>query len=175
MAKFGFFQDSFEKAFEEGKSMVKNTGKSLKKTLSPKDLLDQLSGKDSQSSEKGMEQVEQGKSTKKPPQSTPLNFKDLEKKWQRQDRQKINSLRNRLFQRVHEEEKKARYSLDKKEQERLQKQQEEEEKEKQEEARRRQEEAQIEEPQGKRRRSIFSPKKAAKKKTVELKPSIGKH
>ena len=176
MVKLGFFQDTFEKAFEEGKSVVKGTGKGVKKTFSPKSLFDQVIGRESFSdSEEGMRQEEQGKSIKKKPKSSPLDLKKLEEKWRKKDEQKINSLRNKLFRRVHDEEKKARQQLDEKEKERQRKQQQEEARKKQEEERRRQEEAQIEEPQGKQRRSIFSPKKAVKKKTVELKPSIGKH
>lgn len=167
-------QDSFEKVFELGQSTAKQTGQAIKQTFSPLKLLEQITGSAQKNqNDQGMEKLE--KARKKQTNHSPLDLKRLQESYQDQDSQKINNLKRKLFNLVKKEEKQAIEEHEQKEERRKRKiAQEEEEKKKKEEERKKQE-SQLEEPQGKQRRSIFSPKRKAQKKTAEIKPSIGKH
>jgi hypothetical protein len=170
MAKFGFWEDTFEKLTELGVSTAKKSVKSVKQIVDPLKMIDQVTGRSS--SDKGIEQLEKGKSQKQ--NHTPLDFQKLQKKFQDQDKAETDALRQRLFQMVKSSEEKI---LMEKKQEEMQKKREEEyteiEKKKKEEERKKQGAQQII-PQGKIRRSIFSPKKVAKREQAEVKPSAGK-
>jgi len=176
MAKPNLLRNSFEKTLEEGSLVAKNSTRAIKEIFSPQALFDQIIGRDSRPNRREGGQTNREKAAGKN-QSTPLDLKKLEKRWRENDgeEEKIAALRNRLFQRVHSEEKKARRQLDEKEKGRLKKQQEEDQERTAEEEERRRKEASAEIPQGKQRRSIFSRKKVVRKKTIETKPSFSKH
>lgn len=152
MAKGGFFEDTFEKI------------------LDPLQMLDQVTGQSS--SDRGIEQTEKGRSKKQ--KHTPLEFQKLQKKYQDQDKMKVDALRQRLFQIVKRGEEKVLMEKRQEEMEKKRKETYEEmEKKRKEEEKKRREAAQFI-PQGKIRRSIFSPKKVAKREQAEVRPSTGK-
>ncbi len=171
MAKFGFWEDTFEKALEQGTTMVKQSGKQVIQTINPLKLAESAFGVKS-GNDNGMEQLEKGKGKKS--NHTPLDFQKLQKNYQDQDKIKTDELRNRLFQMVKGADEKI---LMEKRQEEMEKKRkatyEELEKKRREEEKKKQEAAQLI-PQGKIRRSIFSSKKVAKREQAEVKPSAGK-
>ncbi len=170
MPKGGFWDDTFEKLAELGKSTAGKTVKSMGSIVSPTKMFESVTGK--QSGDRGIEQLEKGKSKKQ--NHTPLDFKKLQDSYQNQDKAKTDALRNRLFQMVKNEEEKL--LMQHKQEEKQKKQRELYEKEQ----KKRQEEARLkasqsaELPHGKERRSVFSKKKVAKREQAEVKPSSGK-
>ncbi len=170
MVKGGFFEDTFEKILEQGATTVKQSVKQVAKTFDPLQMLDQVTGRSA--TDQGIEQIE--KSQPKKQKHTPLDFQNLQKNYENQDKQKTDALRQRLFQIVKGGEEKV---LMEKRQEEMEKKRretyEEMDKKRREEDRKKQEAAQFT-PQGKVRRSIFSPKKIAKREQAEFKPSSGK-
>lgn len=170
MAKAGFFEDTFEKILEQGAIMGKQSVKQVAKTFDPLQMLDKVT--EQSNSDKRIEQLEKGKSQKQ--KHTPLDFKKLEKNYENQDKQKTDALRQRLFQLVKGGEEKTLMEGRQKEMEKKRKEAyEENEKKRKVEEKKRQEAMQLT-PQGKVRRSIFSPKKVAKREQAEVKPSAGK-
>jgi hypothetical protein len=171
MAKPGFWEDTFEKLTELGVSTAKKTTQSLKQTLDPLQMLDQVTGR--QGGDKGIEQLEKGKGKK--PNHTPLDFKKLQDKYENQDKQKTEVLRQRLFQMVKGADEKLLMEQRQKEMQKKQTETYEEmEKKRKEEEKKKQLDLQAGAPQGKIRRSIFSPKKVAKREQAEFKPAAGK-
>lgn len=170
MAKPGFFSDTFEKLAELGVSTVKKSASAVKQTFDPTKIVEKATGSPS-SQDKGIEQLEKGQSKKQ--NHTPLDFKKLQNKYQDQDSQKAEILRQRLFQLVKRGDEEI---LERKKQEELQKKQQEvyqqQEKKRKEEEKKRFQDSVI--PQGKIRRSIFSHKKVAQRQQAEVKPSTGK-
>ncbi len=168
--KGGFLSDTFEKLAELGTSTVKKSASAVKQTFDPTKIVEKVTGAQS-SQDKGIEQLEKGQSKKQ--KSTPLDFKKLQNKYQDQDSQKAEVLRQRLFQLVKRGDEEL---LERKKQEELQKKQQEvyqqQEKKRKEEEKKRLESSAI--PEGKVRRSIFSPKKVAKRQQAEVKPASGK-
>lgn len=168
MAKFGFWEDAFEKILEQGTIMGKQSVKQVAKTFDPLQMLDQATGQSN--SDKGVEPLEKGKSQK----HTPLDFKNLQKNYENQDKQKTDALRQRLFQMVKGADEKILMEKRQKQMEKKQKgEYEVMEQKRREKEKKKQEEAQLI-PQGKIRRSIFSAKKVAKREQAEVKPSAGK-
>lgn len=177
MAKGNILSDTFEQLAELGQTTAKQGAKQVGQTFSPLKLLDQLTGKtqgsisevkgDSAEGGRGSSEVKGGK-------STPLNLDKLHQKYQNQDKVKMESLRHHLFQLVKREDEK---SLERKKAEKQEKEKQEE-KEKQAKKKQQAQQQQVqqleEEPHGKIRRSIFSPKKVAKRQTLEVRPSAGK-
>lgn len=170
MVKTGFIGDTFEKLAELGSSTVKKSGQAVKQTFDPTKILEKATGNQS-AQDKGMEKLEKGQSQKQ--NHSPLDFKKLQNKYQDQDSQKAAILRQRLFQLVKRGDEEI---LERKKQEEQQKKQQElyqqQEKKRKEEEKKRIEAAPI--PVGKIRRSIFSPKKVAKRQQAEVKPASGK-
>lgn len=165
MTKGRLLEDTFEQLVELGASTAKKTVKQIGQTLNPLSIFDQNQNFNESTKQK-TEQL------KKQPNHTPLNFEELNKKIQNQEKAKQESLRQRLFQMVKEAEKKA---IEEEKQKEIQKRREEyaREQEKNQQRQKQQEEAFII-PQGKIRRSIFSPKKVAQRQHIETKASVGK-
>lgn len=160
--------DTFEQVTELGSATAKRTAKTVKDIVmdvgTAKTLERVVTNNDTNGPEKA-----NGKKN-----HTPLDLDGLEKKYQDQDKQKEKNLRIRLLQLVSQEEGRV---LAKKKQEKKAKEgriiQEEEEKKKQEEEKKKQQEK-GKVPEGKKRRSIFSPKKKASEQHMEIRPSSGK-
>ena len=170
MPKGNILSDSFEQLVELGQSTVKQGGKQIGQTFSPLKLLETISPQSSQSSQS----LQKEKAKSKDNKSTPLDLDKLHQKYQDQEKIKVENLRHRLFQIVKQEEEK---SLQRKKTEEYQKKQKEEaEKEQKKHHQQQQQKAQQaeEEPRGKIRRSIFSPKKIAKRQQAEVNPATGK-
>ena len=190
MAKGQILDDTFEQLVEFGQSTAKKTGQAMKQTFGPKALWNSAFGKksgDGTSEVKGGEKTsaveeademsagrtaEVKKSTAK--KSTPLDFQNLQKKFENQDKVKADRLKNRLFQLVKSGEEKV---WEEKKQEKTQKERQEllevqEKKRKEAEKKRLGEQTVI--PKGKERRSIFSTKKVAQRERAEFKPASGK-
>ncbi|MBI3619542.1 hypothetical protein HY214_00110 [Candidatus Roizmanbacteria bacterium] len=171
MAKGTFSDDTFEKILEFGSSTGKKAVQSVKNTFSPLKILDKATGL-STSGDQGIEKTEKGAAKRN--DHTPVDFDNLEKSYKKQDSLKSDALRNRLFQLVKSGEEKAIQASrqgenDEKRREAYMAQ---EKKRKAEENRRAADSASL--PQGKVRKSIFSPKKVAKREQTEVRPSAGK-
>jgi hypothetical protein len=169
MPKGGFWNDTFEQLVEMGKSTVKKSAKGVTQTFSPIKLVEKVIDPNSQSPGLDQEKVRNKKN------NTPLDFEKLQEKYKKQDEEKmLNPLRNRLFQLVKQGEEKSIYEKKKEREEKKQAEAyQQEQKKKQEQQKKQQEQAAVA-PQGKQRRSIFSPKKVAKREQVEVKPASGK-
>jgi hypothetical protein len=172
MPKTGLWdnEEILRELLELGKSTVKNTGQQLKQTFSPLKILEGIVGGGNESPliEKNDKNELKGKQN-----STHLDIEKLRQKYQEQDKQKEEALRQRLFQLVKrgEEEALQRQKQQEGEKQRIEAYQQQ--KKRKEEERKRQE-ALIEVPKGKIRRSIFSPKKVAQRQQTEIKPAAGK-
>lgn len=171
MQKGSFPSDTFEKLTELGTSTVKKSASVVKKTFDPAKIVEETIG-NQQPTDKGIEKLEKGQTKKQT--HTPLDFKKLEGKYEDQDKVKEKVLRQHLFQLV---KKSGEEVVERKKQNELQKKRqlsyEEEEKKKKEQEKKKLEESQSI-PMGKIRRSIFSPKKVAKREQAEVKPASGK-
>ena len=167
--KAGFWQDTFEQLVKLGASTAKKTTQSVTQTFSPLKIVEKIVNTDSSQSNQPQEKQPLTKDN-----HTLLNFEKLQKKYQEQDEQKTAVLRQRLFQLVRSAEEKV--LIDKKQKE-IEEQRreiyEQQEKRRREEERKRQEQTENL-PQGKIRRSIFSPKKIAKRQQAEVKPAAYK-
>ncbi len=159
--------DSFEQVAELGKTTAKRTLKTAKNIA-----LDVGTAK-------ALEQLvtENGSATPEKTNGknhTPLKMDELQNKYKEQDVQKEAALRARLFQLSRQEEGKI---LSEKKQEKQQEEQqivqeEQQKKRKEEEKMQQQEQGAL--PEGKKRRSIFSPKKKASEQHAETRPATGK-
>jgi len=172
MAVKQIVKNAFEQILETSKDSAKSSLKQVGETLNPWDMIKNsfLETKDPQSGElqKAKEQLGKNKN------STPLDFDNLQKKYADQDKQKVEVMKNRLFQMVKGEDEKI---MQKKKQEKLQKEREEvgaiEEK------KRKAQNGPVKgEAQGKEQKSIFGGKKRKKTQAepqpAELKPGGGK-
>ena len=144
---------------ELGELIAKNTAQELRQTFSPLKILEGITGKENE---------------KRKQNSTPLDTEKLAKKYQEQDKQKEEALRQRLFQLVRQGEEEAlqRQKKQETEEQRIKLYQEKEKKRKEEE--RKKQGIPLEIPKGKIRRSIFSPKKVTQRQHPEIKPASGK-
>jgi len=164
-----FLSDTFEQVGEFSKSTVKKAGQALAQTFSPLNLAELLINPAKTETAPDKKKGEEDKKN-----HTPLNIEKLQKNYQKQDNQRLETMRQRLFQLVKKEEEQQ---IQRKKQEEQQKKEEEEikkgeQKKEEEEKARRQQIAAI--PSGKIRRSIFSRKKVAERQNMEVKPSTGK-
>ncbi|MCX7881150.1 MAG: hypothetical protein N2482_01395 [Patescibacteria group bacterium] len=173
MAKPGFWEDTFEQLVELGQSTVKQGAKQVGQTFSPLKMLDKLTGK-ADNDNIDNDQKEKIEKLKKD-NHTPLDFDKLQNKYQDQEKQRIEGLRQRLFQMVKRGEERVLEEKKRAEEEKKRRLiwEEQEKKKKKEERKRQEQQAEI--PQGKVRRSIFSAKKVAKRQQTEVKPSAGKN
>lgn len=172
MKKTGqFWEDTLEKIEDFGSSTIKNTSQSLKQTFSPLNLLENII---SPAGEKESQNSSKEKDRKKT-SHTPLNFEKLEKKYQEQDKIKLEQARQRLFQLVKKGEEEVIQTKKKEEQEKKQKEIMEKQKKDEEEKKKQKLQQQEAIPKSKIRKSIFSPKKTAQRQHFEFKPSGGKN
>jgi len=170
MAKGNILSDSFEQLAELGQSTVKQGVKQVTQTFSPIKLFEHAIGK--APNDKGNEQLDEAK--KKTKSSTPLNFEKLAEKYHDQEKVKMESLRNHLFQLVKREDEKLLERRKIKEEEKKRKEEQEKEEKKKRQIQQQQAQQVQEEPRGKIRQSIFSPKKVAKRAQTEVRPASGK-
>jgi len=173
MAKGNILSDSFEQLVELGQSTAKGGAKSIAQTFSPLKLLDHLTGKSNVDASAVNEHSEKTVETKGE-KSTPLKFDKLQEQYKNQDKLKIESLRNRLFQLVKREDEKSLERKKTKEAEKKRKEEYEKQEKKKKLAQQHQTQQIIEEPHGKIRRSIFSPKKVVQRTQAEVRPATGK-
>jgi len=161
-----FVNNVFENLEDLGKATVKNTARALKDTFNPLDLIGQAAG------------FEEGKNTDKNPEkfknknSTPLDLKKLQEKYQDKDKAKLDAYRNKLFQLVKSGDEKL---LDKEKQEKNKKiQQEAYQKEEEKKKKQQQIQSQSQETphgkDGKERKNIFG--KSKKKANTQLERSV---
>ncbi len=172
MAKGKLLTDTFEQIAEFSQSTVKKSFESVTKTFSPLNLIEFTK---SVYSDELSEQVKNHEKTNSP--YTPLDFNRLSESYQKQDSQKEDQIKKRLHQQFHQRllsqeekilaEKKAQIREKEKKEEQLKF-------ERQKQQQRRIQEQSIIEPQGKKRRSIFSPKKVIQQNQAEYKPASGK-
>jgi hypothetical protein len=177
MSRKGFWSDSFEELFELGKSTAQQTvqaGKSLTIGTAQK-ALEQLTGQTTTNpTDKGAEKIEKGQ---KKQNHTPLNINQLEEGYKKQDQQKIDGVRQKLWHYFNLEkqgEKKAVDERKKEETDRKKRQEWEKEEKKRKEEKAKQQQPFVETPKGKERRSIFAPKKVAKRSQAETRIGAGK-
>ncbi len=170
MAKGSFASDTFEQLAEFGQSTAKTTVQSMAQTFNPVKILEGVSDKGQRDQERDgkPESAKQGKN------NTPLDFEHLQKKYDQQETEKKQALRNRLFQLVKSGEEKIMQDKKREEEEKKRKEEQEKQQKQQKEQQRKQQEASAQLPQGKMRRSIFSHKKAAERRQVEVKANSGK-
>jgi len=168
MPKGNILTDSFEQLAELGQTTAKQGAKQITQTFSPLKILESVNPQSSQSP-----QFPQKEKDAKKDGTTPLDFSKLQNSYQNQEKVKMESLRNRLFQMVKREDEK---SLERKKVEEQQKKQKEtsEKQEKNRQIAAQQSQQSEGEPQGKIRRSIFSHKKVAQRSQAEVKPATGK-
>ena len=153
-SKGTFVSNVFENLEDLGKSTVKNVAKNLKDTFNPLELMGKAVGFEEKFKNKN---------------STPLDLKKLQEKYQDKDKVKLDAYRNKLFQLVKSGEEKL---LDKEKQEKNKKLQQEA-YQKDEEKKKKQQHIQNqsqETPHGKERKNIFG--KTKKKANTQLERSV---
>jgi hypothetical protein len=169
MPKGNILQDSFEQIVELGQTTAKQGAKQISQTFSPLKILENIT----QNSPSTPSLNEKQSNEKNESKSTPLNFEKLKKNYEDKDKAKTESLRNRLFQLVKQQEEKSLEEKKTKEEKKGKK--EEYKKEEKKKLLAQQKQAQETEiPQGKQRRSIFSPNKVVKREQAEVRPASGK-
>ena len=172
MPKTGFWnnEEVLGELLEFGKLTVKNSGQQLKQTFSPLKILEGIVGGGNESP---LIEKNDKNELKREQNSTPLDIEKLRKKYQEQDKQKEEVLRQRLFQLVKRGEEEVFQTQKQQEAEKQRMEAYQEQNKRKEEERKRQE-ALVEAPKGKIRRSIFSPKKVVQRQQAEVKPAAGK-
>jgi len=170
MVKTNFFDDTFDKIAELGVSTTKKAAKAITQTFSPLKITEKMLGLDDELSVVNKQEIKKGGQN-----HSPLDFEKLNNQYARQDAQKQELLRNRLFQLMKQEDEKIlQEKKQRKEQEKLTEERKKAEKKRQEQiAQQQTQETTI--PRGKIRRSIFSPKKVAQKQHAEIKPAGSKN
>lgn len=162
--------DSFEQVAELGKTTVKSTVKTTKNIVMDLGTAKALEQLVTGSGSGGSEKLNGNKN------HTPLDIENLKGKYEQQDKQKEESLKMRLFHLSRQEE--GRVLAEKKQEEKQKEQQliqeDQEKKRKEEEEKKKQAEQGQVLPSGKKRRSIFSPKKKASEQHMETRPASGK-
>lgn len=166
-----FWGDVSDDLFELGKSTTKATGQAVKSVTigAVQKAVDEAAGSSStQGNDRGIEQLEKGQGKKQ--NHTPLDMKRLEEGYKNQDQQKLDNLRNHLFNLVKSEEKNVVGQNKQEEQQRKQKEEQEIEQEKRQKLK--QQETFVA-PRGKERKSILG-KVKKKSSQVESKANAGK-
>jgi AAA15 family ATPase/GTPase len=178
MPKGGFWSDTFEQLEDLAGSTVSQTGQAIKSVTlgSLQKALEEFTGSASATpkADKGIEKLEKGQA--KQQNYTPLDAKKLEEGYKKQDQQKIEDVRQRLwhfFNLEKQEEKEAIEERKREEMERKRKKQMEEEEKKKKEKPTEQQPF-VETPKGKERRSIFAPRKVSKRSQAETRADAGK-
>ena len=106
MAVKRVIQNVFEQVLETGKDMAKSSAKQVKETFSPWEMIrnsfgDGTSSPEQKINSQAKETAGNGKN------NTPLNFDKLQKQYANQDKQKIDVMKQRLFQLVKRDEEKT--------------------------------------------------------------------
>lgn len=102
MAVKKIIKNAFEQVLESGKTMATSSAKQVKETFNPWDMIRNSfteGDRSNQNPESKMKEL-QGKGGN----HTPLNFESLEKSYAKQDNQKIQMMKQRLFQIVKRDE-----------------------------------------------------------------------
>ena len=164
MAKGSILSDTFEQLAELGQSTAKKTVKSVSQIVNP------FSSNESNESNQSNKSPEA--STKK--NHTPVDFKNLQEKFQDKDKLQAEALKNRLFQIVKREDEKSleREKMRKEEKKRDEEYLAQEKKKKEHEQKMQAQQGNI--PIGKAKRGFMSRKKTSEQQHVENKPSTGK-
>lgn len=103
MAVKKIIQNVFEQVVDSGKDMAKSSAKQIKETFNPWDIIrnsftETKSTPDQSVKSQAKETLGKGKN------STPLDFDKLQKQYANQDKQKIDVMKQRLFQLVKRDE-----------------------------------------------------------------------
>jgi hypothetical protein len=171
MPKGSLFTDTFEQLAELGQSTVKKSGQAVVQTFSPLKILENAVGVKPSPQDKGIEQLEKGRSKKQ--NYTPLPTDRFQESFKDQDKAKLQAFRNKLFQLSRSADERAVQEKQRNKEEKKQREMHEKgEKRKKEDEKKRATAEPI--PMGKVRRSIFSPKKAAQRQQTEVRPAAGK-
>ncbi len=174
MAVKKIIQNVYEQVRESGRDMAKSSAKQVKETFSPWEMIrnsfDTKESPDGNKDQLSKIKEEAGKGDK----HTPIDFDKLQKSYADQDKQKIDMMKQRLFQLVKRDEEKT---VMKGKQEKAEKQQavtqEEIDKRRREEEKRRQE-AVSAAPEGKAGRGGKKKRKATEPQPAETKPGSSK-
>jgi hypothetical protein len=169
MKKSTILGDTFEQLAELGQSTAKKTVKSVAQTLNP---FDKRSGDKVSGPEKG----QGGKSPEinREKNHTPVDFKNLQEKFQNKDKLEAEALSRLFFQNVKREDQKI---LERKEMKEMQKNRQEEQEEqdkKRKDQQKKQSQQQDNIPGGKAKRGVATRKKTSEQQHVENKPATGK-
>lgn len=122
MAVKKIIQNVFEQLAESGRDMAKSSVKQVKETISPWEMIRNSFTDDEKSkSGKGPQEMQKLKEMQgKDASHTPLDFDKLQKSYANQDQQKIDSMKQRLFQLVKREDEKTLQRVEQKKQEKVQ-------------------------------------------------------
>ncbi len=164
MTKGNILHDTFEELTELGQSTAKKTVDSITGIVNPFD------SKTSAVEERSGKTAEVNKNKN----HTPVDFKNLQKKFENKDKLQAEALKNRLFQLVKREDEK---SLDREKMEKQEKIRNEEyalQEKKRREQQQKQSQMQDGMPTGKAKRGTMSRKKVSEQQHVENKPASGK-
>lgn len=162
--------DTFEQVAETGLGAVKKAPKAVAQTFNPVTNLPESHG----AGQNEAVQKAHKEFGEKTGNHTPLDFDQLQKQYEVQDKQKQDDLRHRLFKLVKEGEENTYEMKKKKEEEKKYQEQkaEQEKQNKEEDQKRRTSDSSL--PKGKRKKGLFSPKKKAEEQHTEYRPSSSK-
>ena len=110
MAVKRIIHDAFEQVVETGKDMAKSSAKQVKETFSPWDMIRNSFTEEKTPQNQEQSSVAQTKLKEmqgKGEKHTPLDFDKLQKQYASQDKQKIEMMKQRLFQLVKKDEEKT--------------------------------------------------------------------
>jgi len=100
-------KNAFEQITEAGKDMAKSSVKQIKETMSPWNMI-RNSFTEGEGSKNGDQKFDKKEMQGKDKNHSPLNFKDLDKKYKTQDEQQIDQMKQKLFNLVNSGDQKAR-------------------------------------------------------------------
>jgi len=168
MKKGSILGDTFEQLAELGQSTAKKTVKSMSQIVNPFDKVsgDKVSGLEKQS----------GKSPEinREKNHTPVDFKNLQEKFQDKDKLKAEALSRQFFQNVRREDEKILERESIKEQQNKNQEENEAYEKKKRDQQQKQSQQQDNLPGGKAKRGVMSRKKSSEQQHVENKPASGK-
>ena len=171
MAVKKILKNAFEQVVETSKDVAKSSAKQIKDTLSPWDMI--RNSFTETNPQKNMEhQMKSNEAQGKDEKHTPLNFDNLNKSYADQDKQKIDAMKQRLFQLVKNDSEKADQKTKQEKMQKERNEQQEEMDKKREEERRRQQSGMIS-PQGKLKGGKRK-RQAAEPQPLESKPGSSK-
>jgi len=170
MASKKIVTNAFEQVIEASKDMAKSSAKQIKETFNPWDMI--RNSFTETNPQKDIEnKMKSNESPGKGDKHTPLNFDNLNKSYADQDKQKIDAMKQRLFQLVKSDSEKTDQKTKQEKMQKERNEQQEEVDKKREEERRRQQSGMIA-PQGKLKGG--KRKRPAEPQPVESKPGSSK-